>query len=49
MKFKVDTARGIAYKGRRGYVVDYDKIGLYIEKGFKKIYLEPHNTKVMER
>lgn len=48
MKYLIDTARNIAYKGRNGYMIDYDAIGLYVEKGLKKIYLKPSNTKIME-
>ena len=48
MKFMIDTARNMAYKGKNCYHVGYDKVGLYVEKGLKKIYLESSNTKTME-
>lgn len=48
MKFTIDTARNIAYRGSNGYFIDYDEIGLYVEKGLKKIYLEPKKIRIME-
>lgn len=48
MKFKVDFARGIAYKGKHGYLVLFSPKGLYIEKRGKEIYLTSKNAKVLE-
>lgn len=46
--YEVDFARGLAYKGKKGYIIklNQDK-GLYIKERFKKVILTNKNTKVL--
>lgn len=47
--YEVDFARGLAYKGKRGFVIRLNqKKGLYVKDRFKKVFLTDENTKVME-
>lgn len=48
LKFKIDFARGIAYKGKNGYIIQLSPEGLYIDKLGKVIYLTKSNTKIIE-
>lgn len=42
--YEVDFARGLAYKGKKGYIIRLHKKGLYIKEKFKKTFLTEENT-----
>lgn len=47
--YEIDFARGFAYEGNRGFIVEVDSRGLpYIIDRTRKIFLTAYNTKVME-
>ena len=47
--YEVDFSRGLAYKGKKGYVIRLNqKNGLYVRDRFKKVFLTDKNSKVME-
>lgn len=47
--YEIDFARGFAYEGNRGFIVEVDARGVpYIIDQSKQIFLTAYNTKVME-
>ena len=46
--FEIDWARGFAYKGKKGWIIQANPKGLYIEVGGKMIFLTQKNTKTIE-
>ena len=46
--YEVDFARGIAYKGNKGFMIRVNPKGLYIEEGPKIIFLTPFNSRIMQ-
>lgn len=45
--YEVDYARGFAYQGNKGFVIQHNSQGLYIKDGLKKVFLTKYNTKVL--
>lgn len=46
--YLVDFARGIAYRGRKGFIIMLGENGLYIKNKKKVVPLTIKNIKVME-
>ena len=45
--YEVDFARGLAYKGDKGFIIKLCSQGLYIMDGLKKILLTEQNTTIL--
>ena len=45
--FEVDFARGLAYQGARGFVIQVHTKGLYVKDGLKKVFLTKENSRVI--
>lgn len=46
--YEVDFARGLAYKGMKGFVINYTNKGLYVMDQGQQIFLTEENTIIME-
>lgn len=46
--FKVDYARGLAYRGNNGYIIKIENTKLYILHKNKKVYLDGTNCVLFE-
>ena len=46
--YEVDYVRGLAYQGKKGFVIQTAEKGLYIKNGRKEVFLTQKNSKVME-
>ena len=46
--YEVDFARGLAYQGSRGFVIQANQKGLYVKDGNKAVFLTKENSKVLE-
>lgn len=46
--FKVDYARGLAYRGNNGYVIKVEDTKLYVLHKNKKIYLDCTNCVLLK-
>ena len=45
--YEVDFARGLAYKGDKGFIIKLCSKGLYIMDGIKMILLTEQNTTIL--
>lgn len=48
MLFEVDWARGFAYRGKKGFIIQVDPKGLYVRVWLKKVFLTQRNSRVLE-
>ena len=46
--FEIDFARGFAYNGKYGYILEVCLKGLYVKIGNKEIILTDKNSKILE-
>lgn len=46
--YEIDYARGLAYQGKKGFVIQTSEKGLFIKNGRKEVFLTPKNSKGME-
>ena len=46
--YEIDIARGLAYQGNEGFVIQVEPKGLYIINRLKKVFLTQNNSKIME-
>lgn len=46
--FEIDWVRGIAYKGKKGFIINIEPKGLYVMVGLEKVFLTQQNSRVME-
>lgn len=49
MLFEIDTVRGLAYRGKKGFVIQVNPKGvLYVNFSKRKMLLTPRNSKILE-